>query len=313
MSKVRKFAGVYMIMCTVNRKVLIGSTENLTKRIQQHRDALNDQGHPCSKLQQDYNLYGRDYIVYERLEEFKVSPGVKVLRQMETEWTMKYDAYDKNHGYNVIVEHRKTLIDNNYKARDRNKRNQVDIAIPYNFTTGNPFIVINIVANSLSIYPSVISFLREHRGYHEANVYRALRYWDTDIPDELKCGNDYKQTVMRSYRGYIFLYAQQYLPEFDYINYKQLPKERSDKGRFRVEHPKRKRGDWIKGNPVENRKLGRKEIVAISIDSSRQVFRSMSEAVNALCIDKRKVNDVLTGRRKSYRGYTFEYTGISER
>jgi group I intron endonuclease len=61
-------AGIYKITCSGNNKFYIGSTKCFKKRFKEHRRDLRANRH-CSKyLQNCYNKYGSEYIVFEIVE-----------------------------------------------------------------------------------------------------------------------------------------------------------------------------------------------------------------------------------------------------
>jgi group I intron endonuclease len=61
-------AGVYMIRCTANGKVYVGSTYDCVRRESQHRSNLNKGKHYSRHLQNAWNKYGADAFVWSVLE-----------------------------------------------------------------------------------------------------------------------------------------------------------------------------------------------------------------------------------------------------
>lgn len=60
---------VYMIRCTENEHIYIGSSNKMDARINIHLFELKHQVHGNYKIQNDYNLYGKDKFVFEVLKE----------------------------------------------------------------------------------------------------------------------------------------------------------------------------------------------------------------------------------------------------
>lgn len=60
--------GVYEIICDDNSMRYIGSSENITRRLEQHFYLLQRNNHYCGSLQADYNLYGEEKFYGEMVE-----------------------------------------------------------------------------------------------------------------------------------------------------------------------------------------------------------------------------------------------------
>lgn len=60
--------GVYKITCNKNNKVYIGETMDFNRRWNEHKSQLKSNKHDNFKLQNDYNKYGEDSFVYEKLQ-----------------------------------------------------------------------------------------------------------------------------------------------------------------------------------------------------------------------------------------------------
>ena len=59
--------GVYCIRCKVNNKAYIGSSANINRRWTEHKSLLKTGKHFNKQLQEDYNKYGADSILYSIL------------------------------------------------------------------------------------------------------------------------------------------------------------------------------------------------------------------------------------------------------
>lgn len=287
--KIYMKVGVYLILNKVNRKVYVGSTVNMGKRLSSHRVALRKNEHNNTDLQNDYNVYGEDSFTMDGLEYCLECD----MEERETYWVHFYNALDSTCGYN------KMEPDRSY------------ITIPGTHSYKTPITVINIHTDNIKEYDSITE-CRRCLGYKEKMIRRVLKYWDKRISDDKKLGNENKLTVTKTYKGYIFIYSDQYDSKFNYVEFERKRRDRSDKGVYRVDEPKRQR---IKpGIDWNNRSFGRKEIVAINVEYNNEItFNSLASMCRELDLKTNKVSEVLSGKRSSYKGYNFRYTGKTDK
>lgn len=88
--------GIYKITNIVNNKCYIGQSNNVEKRIQQHKDMLNNNCHNAH-LQASYNKYGIENFTFELIEECPVSD----LCKRERYWISFYRSNESEYGYNL--------------------------------------------------------------------------------------------------------------------------------------------------------------------------------------------------------------------
>jgi group I intron endonuclease len=88
--------GIYEIRNRENDKIYIGSSNNITKRWEQHICNLTYKIHHSYKLQQDWNKYGFDNFEFRIIELVK---DKKDLLKIEQKWI---DALDIEESYNVM-------------------------------------------------------------------------------------------------------------------------------------------------------------------------------------------------------------------
>jgi len=96
--------GVYRFKNNKTGKFLIGSSMNLTGRINSFRLQLNTDTHPNKPLQSDWKVYGSDAFTYEVLETIKPAEISQdqwrnAVSQLEEKWLDKLQPYGDN-GYN---------------------------------------------------------------------------------------------------------------------------------------------------------------------------------------------------------------------
>ena len=78
----KKF-GIYKIICKVNNKIYIGSTEVCFKqRFKKHKQKHRNNYHENDYLQKSWNKYGEDNFVFEILEEILDKSKVKEIEQI---------------------------------------------------------------------------------------------------------------------------------------------------------------------------------------------------------------------------------------
>lgn len=94
-----KKSGIYSIRCCVDSKMYIGSSKNLGRRFQHHKNSfIKNINSP--HLQNAWNKYGKDNFIFE-IVEFIDSPSIPVLREREQYWMDYYKSYDPEKGYNI--------------------------------------------------------------------------------------------------------------------------------------------------------------------------------------------------------------------
>lgn len=69
--------GVYAIHCLANGRRYVGSSINIENRWSTHRSELNLNKHYSADLQKDYNLHGKDQIVYSVIEYVEKDTNLK--------------------------------------------------------------------------------------------------------------------------------------------------------------------------------------------------------------------------------------------
>ncbi len=200
----------------------------------------------------------------------------ELLENRENYWIDSYKTLDSSYGYNKVKADRTFINPATYVGK------VMVIAIP---PSGQEILFYTSVADC-----------RRSLHMNETKVFTVLKYWDTTISDSDKHGLENKGKYLRSYRGYIFIYAEQYQPDFDYIGYVKKPK-----------------GVKKESIPIQDRKMGRKEVLCTTNEGTVTTYPSALTAATKTSIPRTKVFDVLKGRRKSYKGHRFEYTGNQER
>lgn len=97
-----KIAGIYCIKNNISKKVYIGQSINIAKRIYGHKYSLNTKTSHCTRLQRAWTKYGEESFEYFVLESINknIDNLIKVLDEREIYWQNQYDSI--KHGYNLI-------------------------------------------------------------------------------------------------------------------------------------------------------------------------------------------------------------------
>lgn len=89
--------GIYIIRNKITKKVYIGSSDKVRKRLSGHLSCLRRNVHHSKHLQNAFNKYGEENFTFKLLEE------TKALFKKEEYWCKVYKANDRKYGYNVRI------------------------------------------------------------------------------------------------------------------------------------------------------------------------------------------------------------------
>lgn len=96
-SELKHKCGIYMILCSANGKIYIGSSTDLRARFYSHRHRLNNNKHKAEHLQNAYNLYGADTFTFVVLEHCPVEDIVNY----EQKFIDEFKPYKREIGFNT--------------------------------------------------------------------------------------------------------------------------------------------------------------------------------------------------------------------
>ena len=88
---------IYRIHCLANNKDYIGQTIDLQRRKNQHFGALSNNNHTNKKLQNAYNLFGKDNFEFTYWSFDNITK--EQLNELEIEYIKKYNSYEN--GFNL--------------------------------------------------------------------------------------------------------------------------------------------------------------------------------------------------------------------
>ena len=114
--------GIYCIKNKINSKVYVGKAKNIYKRIQQHIYNLRKKSKDENRhLINAWFKYGESAFEYSVLEEFEINE--EILRIQELYWIEKYNATDRNFGYNLMKDSSSGIIVHEETRRLMSERN----------------------------------------------------------------------------------------------------------------------------------------------------------------------------------------------
>jgi group I intron endonuclease len=114
--------GIYTITNLLNKKMLIGQSKNVKKRLNQHLCKLRGNYHENSYLQKSFNKYKEENFEFSILVECDES----LLYSEEHYWAMLLNVHNKKYGYNILSTHPYKQINNRtrkYENKTRKKGN----------------------------------------------------------------------------------------------------------------------------------------------------------------------------------------------
>jgi len=109
--------GIYMIENIINRKMYIGSSENITRRKNNHFSALRRNKHDNPLLQRSWNKYGTEafkFILLEKIEQ------VEHLLEAEQKWLDKFWDNQKK-CYNLAKKAHSVMGGRKHSKESKNK------------------------------------------------------------------------------------------------------------------------------------------------------------------------------------------------
>lgn len=107
-----KICGVYKITNLINGKLYVGSSNNIYKRWDQHKDKLSNKQHGNVHLQSAWNKYGGHNFKFEIIEE--CSPEMQFEREQFYLDTLH--PFETN-GYNIVRRISKEYMSDNYMVK----------------------------------------------------------------------------------------------------------------------------------------------------------------------------------------------------
>jgi group I intron endonuclease len=213
--------GIYCIRNLKTNKVYIGQSNDVLRRRAEHFYELNRNNHHNRYLQNAWNKCAPEDFIFTIIEK---NVSLKELSKREGYWINEYKSLNKNFGYNLQI----IDVNGNYKINEETKLKlskqsyfrhhpnaTEDDFNRYIYLKANPIPKINLEPGEVQRRPIIQIdkttglFVREFRSLAEASK-------------EMGCPNykkiqDSARGDIKSYRGYVYVYKDQYDENKDYI------------------------------------------------------------------------------------------------
>lgn len=257
MGKHRVIAGIYEILNTVNGKRYIGYSENILKRWDNHKYKLRREESCSPHLQSAWCVYGEVAFAFSIVEVLPDGLTKQEYEAVETKWVLHFKTNKQEFGYNAVMP-------GNYPINEEGDNKSILFG---EGRIGTSFICINIASGEVT----------------NLNGRKKVAEF-TDI-NESKIGDlaDYWKNIgkRRSLKGWMIVREEDYAPEFDYIGYKKIRKDKllAPKTWKDYEHTRKSRRknteDII---PTEQRNLRRVHIIAVNVLTGEERYYKMIKA-----------------------------------
>lgn len=182
-------SGIYCILNIQNNKKYIGSSIRISTRWYEHKFDLKMGKHVNKHLQKSWDKYGENNFKFFIIEEFETTNRTD-LYILEDKYILEFDTLNIEKGYNT------ELAGNKIKSSENTNR------------VYKPIVVLTLDGKFYNEYISV------------AEASRALNIGVKKVDDILNkrtCGGS---NLKKSFKGFQFVYKEQYDPNKDYT-YKQ--------------------------------------------------------------------------------------------
>jgi group I intron endonuclease len=93
----KKISGVYTIQNTVNSKIYVGCSINISKRINTHKIKLKRGVHDNIYLQRSWDKYGENSFLFSILDVYEED----YILSFENYWVNMLNSNNKKYGYNL--------------------------------------------------------------------------------------------------------------------------------------------------------------------------------------------------------------------
>lgn len=253
MGRYRKIAGIYIITNILDNKKYVGSSKNIKKRWDGHKNSLRRNSHRNRHLQSAWNKYGEKNFVFSIIEQMSLDLTKVEYEKVETKWILYFKTHLSEYGYNSCLPGTIPLCN---EGENKTQRPPLPIYVCINIETRE---IIHMVGREkTSIYTGIpISKITEIASYWRGKGRR------------------------KSLHNWIVVREEDYNTDFDYIGYKKQRKYKYGR--------KLTQGDyyWIKKAegrtkykkkepiPYEERKLKRTPILAVNISTGEETIYPM--------------------------------------
>lgn len=194
-----KRCGIYAIYCITNNKYYIGHSKSINKRWDNHKYRLRLGTHENQHLQLAWNKYLEETFIFMILERLSDTLTKEELEAEETKWVLKYNAHQKEFGFNKCLPGAIPLTKPGENKTSKERRKIIKKVYSLNMAT-----------TELIEYDNCKD-ISEVLGIKPKTIRACCVYWK-----DLK---KYNKNAIRSYKGYMFIRVSDYIENFDYSTY----------------------------------------------------------------------------------------------
>lgn len=108
MSELNAINAVYVVSCVDTKKIYIGASYNVEKRLMNHRASLRSNKHPIKEMQEDWNKFGESSFKFQILE---VAQTPNELYSLEDKYIWGFHELNSNCLYNKALSLKKKKRD----------------------------------------------------------------------------------------------------------------------------------------------------------------------------------------------------------
>ena len=262
--------GIYQIRNLVSGKIYIGQSKNIYARWYEHKRELNKNEHHSRYLQRSWNKNGQDNFEFLIVEIC----DIEELNEKEIYWIEKNDSFKSGYNSNIGGCGSRGYIPT---EETRKKISKSHKALNKKLTQEQKQKLFNAIHTNLK---EILQF--DLKG-------NFIKEWSCELEIVKDCnissrgigGCCRREKLRRTANGFIWIYKEDYEKDNDIINY------------------------YLDRKPTKSKKvrvIGTEDIFVSINDLARR-----SEEMFGVKFQTQNISQVCLGKRKSHKGYTFEY------
>jgi len=287
--------GIYKIRNIKNDKYYIGSSIDIQDRWYQHKNSLSNNKHHSIKLQRSYNIYGENNFIYDIIEECDKN----LLIAREQYYIDTYNSYKNGYnstkfaGSNLGMKH---SIETKEILRQKSLGNQNMLNKKHTEETKEKI--------KLKLKGRIVSEITKQKmkisSQNRKEMSIETRTKISVSKKGKKLSDENKNKISMSHLG---------KKQSNETITKRVEK---NKGQKRTEDIRQKMSENMrgikKGQMTEENKLLRSKRIALISDNDDilKEFNGVKICATELNIDRRRIGEILSGKRKSFKNFKFK-------